>query len=63
MANGLETMVPMYEEFTVASFDSDRVHEELIKSNWDWFATEWVALSKLAASATAMNTSFTRGLR
>ena len=59
MANALENKVPKYAEFTVTTFNGDRVQEELIKKSWDCFATEWVALSKLASNTTGMNNSIT----
>eukprot|EP00959_Pyramimonas_sp_CCMP1952_P048405 1010492-Pyramimonas_sp.AAC.1 len=60
-AESLENKIPPYVDYVIKEWDSDKITEELIEKQWDWFATSWVGLTKLFNAAKAFEHALVGG--
>ena len=51
MVQKVEQDIPDYKPYTVTVFDTDKVRSELVAKSWDWYAQQWLTLSKLHTAA------------
>lgn len=55
LSDKLQADIPVYSEYVIDSFVTEKVQSELIDKSWDHLAMQWVALSKMSAAASSLH--------